>query len=208
MAELKKTPLYAIHGALGARRVDFGGWTMPLHYGSQLDEHRAVRADAGMFDVSHMCVIDLHDPNGLGRVRAFLRLVMANHVDKLKSSGRALYTCMLNPNGGVRDDLIVYFFNDDFFRLVVNAATAEQDIAWLSQWNTEREFGLTITPRRDLSMIAVQGPNARAKVWRAVPEWRAGERVHVRIREKMCTARVVQLPFVRHGKMRVNKEME
>ncbi len=173
MTELQKTPLYAAHCALDARLAGFSGWMMPLHYGSQLDEHRAVRADAGMFDVSHMGVIDLRDPDGLGRARAFLRRALANNVDKLKSSGRALYTCMLNPDGGVRDDLLVYFFNDDFFRLVVNATTAEKDSAWLNQLNTEKEYGLTIVPRRDLAIIAVQGPNARAKVWRALPKTRA-----------------------------------
>ena len=106
--------------------VDFGGWDMPVNYGSQIDEHRAVRGDAGMFDVSHMRVVDLE---GAG-TRDFLRYVLANNVDKLQVPGKALYSCLLKPDGTVIDDLIVYFFREDFFRLVVNAGTADKDIAW------------------------------------------------------------------------------
>jgi aminomethyltransferase len=102
---LKQTPLHAAHRALGARMVDFGGWDMPVNYGSQIDEHHAVRKDAGMFDVSHMRAVDLA---GAG-VRDFLRYALANNVDKLKEPGRALYSCLLRPDGGVLDDLIVYF---------------------------------------------------------------------------------------------------
>ncbi len=120
----QKTILNDTHRALGAKMVDFGGWDMPIHYGSQLDEHHQVRRDAGMFDVSHMTVVDLHG----ARVRAFLRDLLANSVDKLKVCGKALYTCMLNPQGGVIDDLIVYYMSEDFFRLVVNAATREKKI--------------------------------------------------------------------------------
>ena len=112
----KQTPLYAVHRAAGARMVDFGGWDMPVNYGSQIDEHRAVRGDAGMFDVSHMRVVDV---TGEG-ARAFLRYVLANNIDKLKVPGKALYSCLLRPDGMVLDDLIVYFFRDDFFRLVVS----------------------------------------------------------------------------------------
>jgi len=161
---LKQTPLHAIHRAAGARMVDFGGWDMPVHYGSQIDEHHAVRGDAGMFDVSHMRVVDLE---GAG-ARDFLRYAIANNVDKLKEPGKALYSCLLTPSGTVIDDLIVYFLRDDFFRLVVNAATADKDIAWLSRLLREHAPGLRLTPRADLAMIAVQGPNARAKVWRAL----------------------------------------
>ena len=107
--------------------VDFGGWDMPVNYGSQIDEHRAVRGNAGMFDVSHMRVVDVA---GAG-ARAFLRYVLANNVDKLQSPGKALYSCLLKPDGTVLDDLIVYFFRDDYFRIVVNAGTADKDIAWL-----------------------------------------------------------------------------
>jgi aminomethyltransferase len=168
MTELKHTTLNATHRALNARMVDFGGWDMPVNYGSQIDEHRAVRTDAGMFDVSHMCVVDFHGE----RVRAFFEFAIANNVGKLQTAGRALYSCLLNPNGGVIDDLIVYFFAEDFFRVVVNAGTADKDIAWFSKLNTEGNYGLTITPRRDLSIVAVQGPNARDRVWQVAPSTR------------------------------------
>ena len=162
---LRKTPLNAIHRAAGARMVDFGGWDMPVHYGSQIDEHHAVRNDAGMFDVSHMRVVDF---NGAG-VRGFFRYAIANNVDKLTTPGKALYSCLLRDDGGVIDDLIVYFLREDFFRLVVNAGTADKDIAWLRSLAAERAPGIDIVPRTDLAIIAVQGPNARAKLWRALP---------------------------------------
>src|SRR5690349_20228286 len=138
--------------------VDFGGWDMPVSYGSQIDEHHAVRRDAGMFYVSHMRALDLAG-NG---ARDFLRYALANNVDKLKDAGKALYSCMLREDGGVLDDLIVYFLREDFFRIVVNAATTDKDIAWLGGLLVRHAPGLTLTPRYDLAMIAVQGPNARA----------------------------------------------
>ncbi len=153
----QQTILNATHRALGAKMVDFGGWDMPIHYGSQLDEHHLVRRDAGMFDVSHMTVVDLHGP----RVREFLRYLVANSVDKLKVSGKALYTCMLNPRGGVIDDLIIYYRDEDFFRLVVNAATRDKDLAWISE--QAKAFEVEVKERPDFAMIAVQGPNARDK---------------------------------------------
>jgi aminomethyltransferase len=152
------TILNATHRALGAKMVDFGGWDMPISYGSQIEEHHAVRRDAGMFDVSHMTVVDLHGP----RTREFLRHLLANSIDKLKVSGKALYSCMLNEQGGVIDDLIVYFLSEDFFRLVVNAATRDKDLAWIGR--QAAAFGVTVTERPDFAMIAVQGPNARARV--------------------------------------------
>ena len=161
----KTTPLNAAHRAAGARMVDFGGWDMPVNYGSQIDEHHAVRRDAGMFDVSHMCVVDITGAGG----REFLRAVLANNVGKLAVPGKALYTCLLRDDGGVLDDLIVYFLREDFFRLVVNAGTADKDLAWLVRLAAQRAPALTITPRRDVAIIAVQGPNARAKVWQALP---------------------------------------
>jgi glycine cleavage system T protein (aminomethyltransferase) len=167
---LKTTSLNAVHRASGARMVDFGGWDMPLHYGSQIDEHHAVRRDAGMFDVSHMRVVDLHGDGDASSPRTFLRHVLANNVDKLQAPGKALYSCLLRDDGGVLDDLIVYFLREDFFRLVVNAATADKDIAWLAAFAQRRAPGLRIVPRADLAMIAVQGPSARGKVWRAVPD--------------------------------------
>jgi aminomethyltransferase len=146
--------------------VDFGGWDMPVNYGSQIDEHRAVRSDAGMFDVSHMRVVDV---TGEG-ARAFLRYVLANNVDKLKVAGKALYSCLLRPDGMVLDDLIVYYFRDDFFRLVVNAGTADKDIAWLSDRRAEHAAGVSLTPRPDLAIIAVQGPNAARALPAALPD--------------------------------------
>lgn len=167
---LKATPLNAAHRAAGARMVDFGGWDMPVNYGSQIEEHHAVRSDCGMFDVSHMCVVDLQGAN----VRSFLRGLLANNVDKLQVSGKALYSCMLTPEGCVIDDLIIYYFNENWFRLVVNAGTAEKDIAWIAAQNDKTNSGLSITQRRDgqnaMALIAVQGPNARAKVWQVLPQ--------------------------------------
>ena len=101
--------------------------------------------------------------------RDFLRYALANNVDKLKDSGKALYSCLLTPQGTVIDDLIVYFLREDFFRIVVNAGTADKDIAWFRKLIAERAPNLTLTPRADLAMVAVQGPNARAKVWQALP---------------------------------------
>lgn len=161
----RTTPLHALHRAAGARMVDFGGFDMPLHYGSQIDEHHAVRRDAGMFDVSHMRVVEIEGRDA----RAFLRHALANNVDKLAVPGKALYSCMLADDGGVRDDLIVYFLRDDHFRLVVNAGTADADIAWLAKLRDRTAPGLVVRPRPDLAMIAVQGPNARAKAWQAIP---------------------------------------
>jgi aminomethyltransferase len=150
-----KTPLYDKHVEAGARIVDFGGWDMPLHYGSQKEEHHAVRQGAGMFDVSHMTVVDLDGD----RVRDFLRHLIANDVAKLADYGRALYTCMLQEDGGVIDDLIVYFVEDTRYRLVVNAATREKDLAWIRK--QAEAFDVRVVERAELAMIAVQGPKAR-----------------------------------------------
>ncbi|MCG7912989.1 MAG: glycine cleavage system aminomethyltransferase GcvT [Candidatus Thiodiazotropha weberae] len=153
----KQTVLYPNHQQMGAKLVPFGGWDMPLHYGSQLQEHHQVRQDAGMFDVSHMTVVDLQGPG----VKSYLRHLLANDVDRLKNEGKALYSCMLNEQGGVVDDLIVYYLGDEWYRMVVNAATTEKDLAWMEKQSAG--FDLKLTPRRDLAMIAVQGPNAKAK---------------------------------------------
>ena len=160
-----KTVLFDVHQQMGARIVPFGGWDMPLHYGSQLEEHHAVRRDAGMFDVSHMTVVDLSG----GRTRPFLRKLLANDVARLQVPGKALYGCMLNPQGGVIDDLIVYFLSEDRFRMVVNAGTTDKDLAWINQ--QAPAFDVEVSPRRDLAMIAVQGPTARDK---AIPLLPAG----------------------------------
>jgi len=156
----QKTILNDRHRALGARMVDFGGWDMPLNYGSQIEEHHQVRRDAGMFDVSHMTVVDLHG----AQVRDFLRKLVANSVDKLKTSGKALYTCMLNAQGGVIDDLIVYYLDESWFRIVVNAATRDKDLAWIGE-QAKQFGGVDMQERADLAMIAVQGPNAREKTF-------------------------------------------
>ena len=161
----QRTPLHATHVAAGARMVDFAGWDMPVNYGSQIEEHHAVRRDAGMFDVSHMLALDLA---GAG-AKAFLRGLIANDVAKLTEPGKALYSCMLNPEGGVIDDLIVYYLSDTEYRIVVNAGTADKDVAWMQQQLAATGLAATLTPRRDLAMIAVQGPNARAKTWAAIP---------------------------------------
>lgn len=166
---LKHTALYDAHLAAGAKMVDFGGWNMPLHYGSQVEEHHAVRRSAGMFDVSHMLNVDVE---GHG-AREFLRYLVANDVDKLKTPGRALYSCMLNEKGGVVDDLIIYFLEEGRFRVVVNAGTADKDVAWMHSVVGSRSFNVSVTPRRDLAMIAVQGPAAREAVWTVRPDLKA-----------------------------------
>ena len=157
-AMTQKTVLNDTHRALGARMVDFGGWDMPINYGSQIDEHHAVRREAGMFDVSHMTVVDLHG----GRCREFLRHLLANDIGKLKVRGKALYSCMLDERGGVIDDLIAYYLGEDFFRLVVNASTRDKDLAWITR--QAAPFGVEVRERPDFAMIAVQGPKARDKV--------------------------------------------
>lgn len=159
-----KTPLYETHVAAGARMVDFGGWDMPVHYGSQIEEHHAVRRDAGMFDVSHMLIADVSG----ARARDYLRYLLANDAAKLKEPGKALYSCMLNERGGVVDDLIAYFGDEEHFRVVVNAGTRDKDTAWLKRWAPP--FKVDIQPRTDLAMIAVQGPNARAKAVQVIDQ--------------------------------------
>ncbi len=159
----EKTVLYEKHVEYGGKIVDFAGWQMPVNYGSQMDEHHQVRNDAGMFDVSHMTVIDL---NGTG-VKAFLQYLLANDVAKLKQQGKALYSCMLNHDGGVIDDLIVYYMNESWYRMVVNAATRDKDMAWIDEQSAGYE--VEINERPDLAMIAVQGPHAREKAIEALP---------------------------------------
>ena len=162
-----KTPLHDNHVDAGARIVDFGGWDMPLHYGSQKEEHHAVRRKAGVFDVSHMTIVDLRGE----QVRAFLRHLVANDVDRLKDYGKALYTCMLNPDGGVIDDLIIYFIAATEYRLIVNAATREKDLAWIR--DKAGAFDVDVIERAELAMLAVQGPEARELAAPCVgAEWR------------------------------------
>lgn len=153
----QQTPLHAKHLESGAKMVDFHGWDMPLHYGSQIEEHHKVRTDAGMFDVSHMTIVDISG----AQAKDYLRYLLSHDVAKLTEKGKALYSGMLNEQGGVVDDLIVYYFDDTHYRLVVNSATREKDLGWLEQ--CAQDFEVTIHERAEYAMIAVQGPNAKAK---------------------------------------------
>ena len=162
----QRTPLYDLHLALGAKIVDFGGWDMPLHYGSQVEEHHQVRRDCGVFDVSHMTVVDVSGP----QASAYLQRLLANDVARLKEPGKALYSAMLNERGGVIDDLILYL-TDFGYRVVVNAATREKDLAWMNQQLAG--FDATLTERSELALLAIQGPQARAKTAELVSPARA-----------------------------------
>ena len=188
-----RTPLYDSHLAAGAKMVDFSGWEMPIHYGSQIEEHHAVRQEAGMFDVSHMCALDLTGP----QARDYLRFLLANDVARLTVPGKALYSCMLDEVGGVIDDLIVYYLGADRYRVVVNAGTMEKDVTWMRGVLTRFDAKLKVRRRRGsdavaviaaqgpnaherrqsgtdaVAMIAVQGPQARERTWKAFPEIRA-----------------------------------
>lgn len=161
---IKKTVLNETHRQLGAQMVDFGGWDMPVNYGSQIEEHHVVRQGVGMFDVSHMTIVDVQGP----QAKVFLQYILANDIAKLTRQGKALYSCLLNEQAGVIDDLIVYYLNDDNYRLVVNASTRDKDIAWLEKQAIAYE--VTIGERPHLAMVAVQGPKARQKVCPLLPE--------------------------------------
>ncbi len=163
----QRTPLYDQHLALGAKMVDFGGWDMPLHYGSQVEEHHQVRRDCGVFDVSHMTVVDVSGE----QARDYLQRLLANDVARLKSTGRALYSAMLNERGGVIDDLIVYL-TDWGYRLVVNASTRDKDLAWMQA--QAAGFAVEVRERPELAMLAIQGPHARARTSELVSQARAG----------------------------------
>lgn len=162
----QRTPLYDLHLALGAKMVDFGGWDMPLHYGSQVEEHHQVRRDCGVFDVSHMCVVDVGGPGA----RAYLQRLLANDVARLEAPGKALYSAMLNEQGGVIDDLIVYLA-DEGYRLVLNAGTRDKDLAWMHA--QAGDFEMQLHERRDLAILAIQGPRARARTAELVTQARA-----------------------------------
>jgi len=151
---LKQTPFYKQHVKAGAKLVDFAGWEMPLHYGSQIEEHHHVRQETGLFDVSHMGVVDVSGDDAT----YFLRYVLANDIQKLAEPGRALYTCMLNDQGGVIDDLLVYRLADDHYRIVVNAATRQKDFTWLEEQS--ELFDVAVNEHPELTIIALQGPKA------------------------------------------------
>ena len=158
-----KTPLQQQHLQSGAKLVEFAGWQMPLRYGSQIDEHMAVRRHAGVFDVSHMTIVDITGDDA----KYFLRYLLANDVGKLTNTGKALYSCMLNPEGGVIDDLIVYFISPTHYRMVVNAATRANDLDWIN--TNARVFSVSVNEVTDLAMIAVQGPDALVLARQAMP---------------------------------------
>ena len=162
----QRTPLYDLHLALGAKMVDFGGWDMPLHDGSQVDEHHQVRTDCGVFDVSHMTVVDVAG----SQARAYLQRLLSNDVERLKTPGKALYSAMLNERGGVVDDLIVYLTTSGY-RLVVNAATRDKDLAWMHK--QADGFDVRLDERSELAMLAIQGPAARHRTAELVSSARA-----------------------------------
>lgn len=151
---MKQTPLYSEHLRLNARMVDFSGWQMPIQYQGLIEEHKAVRENAGAFDVSHMLVVDIKGQDA----QKYIRYLLANDVAKI-AHGKAMYSCMLNQNGGVVDDLIVYYFSDDYIRVVVNAGNRESDVEWMLAQS--QGFSVSITPRPEYAIIAIQGPNAR-----------------------------------------------
>jgi aminomethyltransferase len=158
------TPLYDTHVQNGAQMVDFAGFQMPMRYHSQIEEHHAVRNDAGMFDVSHMLPIDVcGDAAG-----TFLRRLLANDVAKLKQDGKALYTCMLNQQGGILDDMLVYRLSAVHYRLIVNGAMRAQDLAWIQQQASD--FAVEVMPLDNYALIAVQGPHAREKAHACLPQ--------------------------------------
>lgn len=161
-----KTALYDQHLACGAKMVDFSGWDMPIHYGSQIQEHKSVRENVGVFDVSHMTVVDVSGQEA----KTYLQYLLANDVDKLTTLGKALYTAMLNPQGGVIDDLIVYR-RIDGYRLVVNCATREKDLQWMRQ--QAQAFSVSLIERPDLAILAIQGPQAIQKIKMLCPQHQA-----------------------------------
>ena len=162
----QRTPLYDLHLALGAKMVDFGGWDMPLHYGSQVEEHHEVRRDCGVFDVSHMTVIDVTG----NQAKEWLQHLLANDVERLNTPGRALYSAMLNEQGGVVDDMIVYLMPAGY-RLIVNAATRDQDLAWMAA--QAQGYAVELQERPELALLAIQGPQARHKVAELVSQARS-----------------------------------
>ncbi len=153
----QKTPLYQQHLHAGARIVNFGGWDMPIQYQSVIEEHNAVRQHAGVFDVSHMTIVDVAGPDS----KVWLQYLLANDVNKLTEEGQALYSAMLNKSGGVVDDLIVYRLAWGY-RLVVNCATREKDLQWMVQHS--RDFTVSLSERPELAILAVHGPESIEKV--------------------------------------------
>lgn len=166
-----KTALFEQHLSAGGKMVDFSGWQMPLSYGSLIEEHHAVRQSAGMFDVSHMTIVDVTGADA----KEYLQHLLANDVAKLSQKGKALYSAMLNESGGVIDDLIVYLMTEPnvtgaWYRVVVNCATRANDLRWMAE--RAAKFDVALTERPELAMVAIQGPDALEKVKQAVSETR------------------------------------
>lgn len=165
---MKKTALYDEHIKANAKIINFFNWSMPINYGSQLKEHNYVRNDAGMFDVSHMSIVDLK-----GRVSYdFLRYLLANDIAKINKN-KSLYSVMLNASGGIIDDLIIYCIADNHYRMVINAACSEKDLNWIN--TNAKDFQVDIDPLNDYAIIAVQGPNAVDKTIKAAPKLKAAK---------------------------------
>lgn len=164
-SQLKRTPLFEAHRQAGARLMEFGSWEMPAHYGSQIEEHHAVRQRSGIFDVSHMLAVDVQGT----QAREYLRQLLANDIDRVRHDGQAIYTCMLNAQGGVVDDLIVSRIENQPWRLVLNAGCADKDLAWMQ--SLAQDYDVQVIPRHDLAMVAIQGPQAKAALMQVRPAW-------------------------------------
>lgn len=156
MSPLQRTPLRDFHATHGARLVDFAGWEMPVQYRSILEEHKAVRRTAGLFDVCHMGEVDVRGPGAL----AYLQHLLPNDLAQL-FPGRVLYSPMCYPTGGTVDDLLVYMRGPDDYFLCINAGNIAKDLAWLQE--QARDFPVTVTDRSaDYALVALQGPQAAA----------------------------------------------
>ena len=158
-----KTELHDTHIKMNGKMVDFTGWTLPIHYGSQINEHKIVRSDAGMFDVSHMMITDIKGKDA----KPYLLHILANNIDRLKEPGKALYSCILNETAGIIDDLIIYYINDTHYRMITNAGTRDKNKKWFAE--TAKEYDIAFNTRDDLATIAIQGPNARKKTCSILP---------------------------------------
>ncbi len=157
MSDLRKTPLHHIHRELGAKLVPFAGWEMPVQYSGVMDEHKAVRETAGIFDVSHMGQIDIEGPHALELVQ----LVTTNDASRLKK-GQAQYSLICYPNGGIVDDTIVYKMDDDHYMLCVNASNVEKDFEWIREHDNPKLRTAVKNRSSNFALLAIQGPKAIA----------------------------------------------
>ncbi len=156
-----KTVLHGQHKKNGAILVNFAGWQMPLHYGSQIQEHHVVRQDSGLFDVSHMLAVDITGENATD----YLSFLLANNPQRL-TPGKALYACMLNTEGGILDDLIIYQLSQQQYRVVINAGNRQSDLDWMKK-QAQHFSSISLLERTDLAIIAIQGPHAPSKANKA-----------------------------------------